>query len=184
MKCNTTVCSRPFILDGKLKSFQATSTNFSGHKLRQGIDVFPCLLFKRRKTIVGAQILRIQTDGPTNDRSLINPPPHIVFAFGPTLQASLPNEVEIANEKDMLIVEIKRQMSGTGGKSMASEPPCRADANVYAVKPSHFLMQVLKVMVGMGFNLDATVAMARGGPLGMGARRELFVFKGVVPMGQ
>jgi len=66
----------------------------------------------------------------------------------------------------MLIVEIKRQMSGTG------------------VKPSHFLMQVLKVMVGMGFNLDATVAMARGGPLGMGARRELFVFKGVVPMGQ
>ncbi|KAJ7492634.1 hypothetical protein FB451DRAFT_541720 [Mycena latifolia] len=99
--------------------------------------------------------------------SLINPPPHIATTFGPKLRAFLPNQVEVMEERGgLVIVETKREIGGVG------------------VKPSHFLMEILKVMVDMGFDLNATVPMARGGPLGMGPRRELFVFKGVVPIGQ
>jgi len=65
----------------------------------------------------------------------------------------------------MLIVEIKREIGGTG------------------VKPSSFLMQILRALMDMDFNLNATVPMARGGPLGMGSRRELLVFKGVISQG-
>jgi len=97
--------------------------------------------------------------------SLIKPPYSIAVAFGPKLKALLSNRAEVSQDKGMINVEIKRDVGGTG------------------VQPSHFLMQVLKVMVDMGFNLDATVPMARGGPLGMGPRRELFVFKGVIPTG-
>ncbi|KAJ6604636.1 hypothetical protein DFH09DRAFT_1300825 [Mycena vulgaris] len=95
--------------------------------------------------------------------SLIHPPHHIAAAFGPRLKGLLYNQVEIIADENMVIVETKREIGGTG------------------VKPSHFLMQILKALMGMGFDLDATVPMARGGPLGMGSRRELFVFKGVVP---
>ncbi|KAJ7103547.1 hypothetical protein B0H15DRAFT_926740, partial [Mycena belliarum] len=97
--------------------------------------------------------------------SLINPPHHIAIAFGSKLKGFLPNRVEVVHEKGMVIVETKREV-GTG------------------VKPSHFLMEILKAMMDFGFDLNATVPMARGGPLGMGARRELFVFKGVIPQAQ
>ncbi|KAJ7487585.1 hypothetical protein B0H11DRAFT_1100274 [Mycena galericulata] len=98
--------------------------------------------------------------------SLINPPPHIAVGFGPKLRALLPNQAEIVEDRGMVVVETKREIGATG------------------VKPSNFLMQVLKVLVDMGFHLNATVPMARGGPLGMGARRELFVFKGAIPRKQ
>ncbi|KAJ7244783.1 hypothetical protein B0H12DRAFT_1022330 [Mycena haematopus] len=94
--------------------------------------------------------------------SLINPPRHIAAAFGPRLRAFLPNQVDESHETDILVVEIKREI-GT------------------AVKASHFLMQILKVLMELGFHLNATVPMARGGPLGLGSRRELLVFKGVPP---
>lgn len=81
-------------------------------------------------------------------------------------------------------METKREIAGTSGTSK-TDPFTGAEVLMkYVVKPSHFLMQILKVMVDMGFHLNATVPMARGGPLGMGSRRELFVFKGVVPTGQ
>ncbi|KAJ7125593.1 hypothetical protein C8R43DRAFT_710498 [Mycena crocata] len=95
--------------------------------------------------------------------TLINPPHHIAVAFGPKLRAFLPNQVEVIEEKDLLMVETKRQIGGVG------------------VKHSHFLMQILKAIASMHFDLNATVTMARGGPLGMGSRRELFVFKGIIP---
>ncbi|KAJ7783771.1 hypothetical protein DFH07DRAFT_948776 [Mycena maculata] len=98
--------------------------------------------------------------------SLITPPHHIAVAFGPQLRALLPNQIEVTEDKGMVLVETRREMGASG------------------VKPSHFLMQILKVMCELGFYLNATVPMARGGPLGMGARRELYVFKGVVPTGQ
>ncbi|KAJ7092712.1 hypothetical protein C8R44DRAFT_816341 [Mycena epipterygia] len=94
--------------------------------------------------------------------SLINPPHNIAMEFGPKIGAYLPNQVQVTQEKDMLIVETERESGG-------------------GVPPSVFLMQILKAMVDLKFDLTATIPMARGGPLGMGRRRELFVFKGVVP---
>ncbi|KAF8213063.1 hypothetical protein K438DRAFT_2009350 [Mycena galopus ATCC 62051] len=81
--------------------------------------------------------------------SLINPPHHIAAAFGPRLRAFLPNQIDESHETDILVVETKREI-GT------------------AVKASHFLMQVLKVLMELQFQLNATVPMARGGPLGWG----------------
>ncbi|KAJ7169867.1 hypothetical protein C8R46DRAFT_1090326 [Mycena filopes] len=86
--------------------------------------------------------------------TFINPPPHIAADFGPKLRAFLPNQLEVSQENGLLIVD-----------SMT-------------VKPSHFLMQLLRGLLEMGFDINATVPMARGGPLKMGSRRELLVFKG------
>ncbi|KAJ7630922.1 hypothetical protein FB45DRAFT_867204 [Roridomyces roridus] len=94
--------------------------------------------------------------------TLISPPYSVAVTFGPRIQALLSNQAEVTQDKGLTVVEVKRDIGGTGG-----------------VHPSHFLMQILKVMVDLGFDLNATIQMARGGPLGMGARRELFVFKGV-----
>ncbi|KAJ7357353.1 hypothetical protein DFH08DRAFT_689338 [Mycena albidolilacea] len=97
--------------------------------------------------------------------SLIDPPHHIAAAFGPRLRAFLPNQVDVSNDGNIHIVETKREIGTT----------------VRAVKASYFLMQILKVLMDMEFHLHATVPMARGGPLGLGSRRELLVFKGVLP---
>ncbi|KAJ6519802.1 hypothetical protein C8R45DRAFT_1066367 [Mycena sanguinolenta] len=94
--------------------------------------------------------------------SLIHPPYHIAAAFAARLRVFLPNKIDESHETDTLVVEIKREIGTT-------------------VKASHFLMQILKVLMELGFNLNATVPMARGGPLGLGSRRELLVFKGVLP---
>ncbi|KAF7347846.1 hypothetical protein MVEN_01542200 [Mycena venus] len=95
--------------------------------------------------------------------SLINPPRHIATAFGPRLRAFYPNQIEVSHDDDILIVESKREIGAAG------------------IKPSHFLMQILKVLMDMEFHLNATVPMARAGPLGLGSRRELLVFKGIPP---
>jgi len=47
------------------------------------------------------------------------------------------------------------------------------------VEPSHFLMLVLRAMSDLGYTLNTTVAMARGGLLRLGSRRELFVFRNI-----
>ncbi|KAK7064242.1 hypothetical protein R3P38DRAFT_2823256 [Favolaschia claudopus] len=93
--------------------------------------------------------------------SLINPPRHIGAAFGSKLRALLPNRIDESEDEEVLIVEIKREI-GT------------------AIKASHFLMHILRVLLDLQFHLTATVPMARGGPLGLGARRELLIFKGVL----
>ncbi|KAJ7932412.1 hypothetical protein B0H13DRAFT_1593279, partial [Mycena leptocephala] len=112
--------------------------------------------------------------------SLINPPRHIAVAFGPKLRAFLPNQIEVSEDKDMLIVETKREIGGPGGTSVIELVSANMMLNKCTVKPSHFLMQILKALMDMQFDLNATVPMARGGPLGMGSRRELLVFKGFV----
>nr|GAT44178.1 predicted protein [Mycena chlorophos] len=93
--------------------------------------------------------------------TLINPPPHIMAEFGTRLQASM-EHVDVSHDEDLILAELKRDIGGT------------------PVKPSFFLMKVLKTIVDLGYNLNATVPMARGGPLGMGSRRELLVFKGII----
>lgn len=80
----------------------------------------------------------------------------------------------------MLIVETKREIGGPGGTSVIELVSANMLLNKCTVKPSHFLMQILKALMDMQFDLNATVPMARGGPLGMGSRRELLVFKGFV----
>jgi len=87
--------------------------------------------------------------------TLINPPPHIAANFGPKLRAFLPNQLEVSQEDGGLLI-----------------------VDSATVKPSHFLMQLLRGLLEMGFDLNATVPMARGGPLKMGSRRELLVFQG------
>lgn len=87
--------------------------------------------------------------------TLINPPLHIAADFGPKLRAFLPNQLEVSQEDGALLI-----------------------VDSATVKPSHFLMQLLRGLLDMGFELNATVPMARGGPLKMGSRRELLVFKG------
>jgi hypothetical protein len=52
--------------------------------------------------------------------------------------------------------------------------------------PSGFLLHILKVVNDMGFQLETTILMAPKitlGPLGLGSRREFYVFKqmGYVP---
>jgi len=89
--------------------------------------------------------------------TLIDPPAHIMAQFGSKLRSSI-DEVDVNYESELVIAEI-------GGT---------------AVKPSFFLMKVLKALMDLRFELNATVPMARGGPLGMGSRRELLVFKGII----
>ncbi|KAF7306914.1 hypothetical protein MIND_00483900 [Mycena indigotica] len=91
--------------------------------------------------------------------TLINPPAHIMSGFGAKLQACV-DHVDVSYDSDLVISEIKREIGGTG------------------VKPSFFLMKIMKIIMDFGYELKATVPMARGGPLGMGSRRELLVFKG------
>ncbi|KAJ7634289.1 hypothetical protein DFH06DRAFT_684769 [Mycena polygramma] len=95
--------------------------------------------------------------------SLINPPPRVALAFAPTLNLYLSNQVEVSQDQDMIIAETKRELGSA------------------AIKPAGFLMQILRVLMEQHFNLNATLPMARGGPLGMGPRRELLVFKGFPP---
>ncbi|KAF7320351.1 hypothetical protein MKEN_00819900 [Mycena kentingensis (nom. inval.)] len=90
--------------------------------------------------------------------TLIKPPTRILTEFGPRIQASLAN-VDLSFEGELVIAEVRREIGGA------------------SVKPSFYLMQVLKALMDLGYDLNATVPMARGGPLGMGERRELLVFK-------
>ncbi|KAJ7293563.1 hypothetical protein C8J57DRAFT_1457647, partial [Mycena rebaudengoi] len=83
--------------------------------------------------------------------SLINPPQHVAASFGLMLDRALPHKLDFSpSSNNIHIVELKRDIGGAGG----------------VVEPPVFLMHALNTLMDLRFDLNATVPMARGGPLG------------------
>ena len=49
------------------------------------------------------------------------------------------------------------------------------------VEAAPFLVEVLRILNQLGFQLDATIPLGRRGPLGIRYTRELLLFKGYLP---
>lgn len=98
--------------------------------------------------------------------TLIEPPNHIDISIGARLRSVFPRKIQSDDvvEENTRVIEIKRKSN-----------------NSPEVEPSVFLIYVLKILVDLGFELDAILPLGRRGALGMRTVRELFIFKGVPP---
>jgi len=95
--------------------------------------------------------------------TLIDPPVVISEAIGANLRNALPRNIasDRVSEDNVLVIELKR--NGLGAPE---------------VDKSLFITHVLKQINTMGYTLQATIPLARTGVLGLGRRKEIWVFKG------
>ncbi|CAK5264426.1 unnamed protein product, partial [Mycena citricolor] len=90
--------------------------------------------------------------------SLVAPPELVALEFGPRLERLLPGQIQLSEDPrlDLMVVDTVR------------------DKNGVIIKPSDFLMQVLKVLVDLRYSLNATIPLVKGNTWKVGSRRELF----------
>jgi len=98
--------------------------------------------------------------------TLIDPPSIISEVIGANLRHALPRKIasDRVSEDNVLVIELKKDGFG------APE-----------VERSLFITHVLKQINTMGYTLQATIPLARRGLLGLGRRKEIWVFKGSKP---
>jgi len=98
--------------------------------------------------------------------TLIDPPNHIDISIGAHLKSVFPRKIKSDDvvEDSTRVIELKRKPN-----------------NSPEVEPSVFLIHVLKILVDLGFELDATLPLGRRNALGIRTVRELFIFKGIPP---
>ncbi|KAF9478530.1 hypothetical protein BDN70DRAFT_859951 [Pholiota conissans] len=98
--------------------------------------------------------------------TLIDPPNHIDMSIGARLRSALPPKsfYDKPMEEYARVIELKK----------------KPNSNVSEVETSVFLVEILKVLNNLGFQLDASVVFSRRSALGVlrPAPRELHVFKG------
>jgi len=99
--------------------------------------------------------------------TLIDPPTHVGESLGASLRNSLPRRIatDRANEDGIYVVELRSGGFGLSGQQ----------------ETDLFATHAFKELTFAGYLLSACVPMARGGPLGLGRRQELWIFRSVAP---
>ncbi|TFK57095.1 hypothetical protein OE88DRAFT_1650672 [Heliocybe sulcata] len=116
---------------------------------------------------------KLRTDGPIHFFSvmfsrkgekvtILDAPEPIKDSIGVALRNTFPRRVASDKilEDGMCVIELQKNVMGA--------PP---------VDKSMFVSAVLKHLQGHGYDLNASVPLARRGPLGLGGRKELWIFK-------
>lgn len=116
--------------------------------------------------------------------TLIDPPTHIDISIGAHLKSLFPRKIQsddVVGESTR-VIEIKRKSNNSSFLRLRRQD--LAPLTLLPdpeVEPSVFLIYVLKILVDLGFELDAVLPLGRRGALGMRTVRELYIFKGVPP---
>jgi len=116
--------------------------------------------------------------------TLIDPPNHIDISIGARLKSIFPRKIQSDDvvEENTRVIEIKRKSNNSSFLRLRSQDLARLTLPPGPeVEPSVFLIYVLKILVDLGFELDAILPLGRRGALGMRTVRELYIFKGVPP---
>ncbi|KZT30567.1 hypothetical protein NEOLEDRAFT_1082664 [Neolentinus lepideus HHB14362 ss-1] len=94
--------------------------------------------------------------------TILDAPEPIKDSIGVALRNTFPRRISSDKivEDGMCVIELQ--------KSAIGAPP---------VDKSMFIFAVLKHILGHGYSLNASVPLARRGPLGLGGRKELWIFK-------
>jgi hypothetical protein len=118
--------------------------------------------------------------------TLIDPPNHIDISIGAHLKSIFPRKIQSDNVvgENTRVIEIKRKSNNSSFSFLRLRRQHLAPLTLPPgpeVEPSVFLIYVLKILVDLGFELDAILPLGRRGTLGMRTVRELYIFKGVPP---
>lgn len=118
--------------------------------------------------------------------TLIDPPNHIDISIGARLKSLFPRKIQSDDvvQENTRVIEIKRKSNNSSFSFLRLRRQDLAPLTLPPgpeVEPSVFLIYVLKILVDLGFELDAVLPLGRRGALGMRTVRELFIFKGVPP---
>lgn len=117
--------------------------------------------------------------------TLIDPPNHIDISIGARLKSLFPRKMsDDVVEENTRVIEIKRKPNNSSFSFLRlrrQDPEPLTLPPGPEVEPSVFLIYVLKILVDLGFELDAILPLGRRGALGMRTVRELYIFKGIPP---
>jgi hypothetical protein len=118
---------------------------------------------------------------------MVNPPTHIELSIGARLRSVLPNKIlsDNAVEEYTRVIEIKRKPNSNGQLykfyGLTLHSLLGFFFPVPEIEAAPLLVEVLKILSQLGFQLDATIPLGRRGPLGIRYVRELLIFRGLLP---
>lgn len=118
--------------------------------------------------------------------TLVDPPNHIDISIGARLKSLFPRKIKSDDviEESTRVIEMRRKPNNslfTSLRLRIQDPAPLTLPLGPEVEPSVFLIHVLKILVDLGFELDATLPLGRRNALGIRTVRELFIFKGIPP---
>ncbi|TFY57379.1 hypothetical protein EVG20_g8575 [Dentipellis fragilis] len=123
----------------------------------------PRLVFVKAPADPGAHFFTMMINGAGDTIEFVDPPAAVSQSLALSLRTAFPHRIKsdnVAEGQNVLYIYLKKGIDAPG-----------MDKNL-------FLAHILKFINDMAFKLDASVPLARRGILGLGSRREVWIFKG------